>query len=113
MGEKGGTQLSAGEGGQGSAAGLATALCALGRERKELGFGAARPQPGPRTGEKEKGGVLGRLGFSPLFFYFYSSFLFSKAFLNRVLRATKIQPKEISTTKNIPQHECTIKFTHL
>ena len=90
------------EGGEGSAAGLATALCALGRERKELGFGAAGPREvswAARRG-KRKGRGVGPAGvFSfVVFFYFYFSFLFSKAFLNRVLRATKIQPKEISTT---------------
>ena len=79
VGEEGGTQLSAGEGGQGSAAGLATALSALGRERKELGFGAARPQKvswAARRG-KRKGrgfGPAGVFSFVFLFLFFFSVF---------------------------------------
>ena len=37
------------------------------------------------------------LGFSFVFYFLF--FLFSKAFLNRILRAPKIQPKAINTTR--------------
>jgi len=55
------------------------------QEKGERGAGPGRP-----------GGKLGWQGiFSFVFFYF--SFLFSKASLNRILGATKFQPKGIST----------------
>ena len=86
----------------------------IGRKR-----GSADGQ-GPAASEKERerrgaravgrlGHSLGRcgageelgLGLVPgkwFLFFLYIFFLFSKAFLNRILRATKIQPKEINTT---------------
>ena len=69
-------------------------------EKKEVGRGAGgggEQEKGERgAGPGRPGGKLGWQGiFSFVFFYF--SFLFSKASLNRILGATKFQPKGIST----------------
>jgi len=56
-----------------------------------------------RRGQAGQGGgwaaaaELGWLGFFSFVFFLFFSFLFSKTFLNRILRATQIQQKGIST----------------
>jgi hypothetical protein len=65
---------------EGARCGLSTGCARWAGTGKELGCGAAGPRgfPRPRARGKGKGGVLGRLGFPPLFFFFF--FLFFSVF---------------------------------